>query len=147
MSRIRVVSRSAFPSTGAWMAVDAKGLRSLHELYALPARCRAQESIMHTPYSMTVPSCLTPIQELVGATAPPPPGIVMLPEGTRGESKGRWLLLSDGRLVEPYQASHADLEQHGAVEVERIRIQRDIPDQIMDGWIQIHSLSRVCCGF
>jgi hypothetical protein len=70
------------------------------------------------------------------------PGLVRIPEGTRGTATGRMFVLPGGRLAEPYPANTFDMARDGAIEVERIRITQP-PNRGLEGWVYTGSLRRV----
>ena len=74
------------------------------------------------------------------------PGLVFLPNGTKGVWKGRRFLLEGGRLVEPHPANSYDMIRDGAVEIERIRVTEG-PQKGLEGWIPSDRLQRLLTMF
>lgn len=134
--RIRIVRG------GALMALDTEGLKRLNELYSIPKACTEENMASSTD----------PLRFQVCFPSPKPAqaeanknGIVVIPDGTEAEFNGSGFVLPGGRIVFPYPANTYDMARDGAVEVEKIRITKP-PNQGLEGWIEIHSLRRVCCG-
>jgi hypothetical protein len=140
--QIRIVRDSG----GALMALNAPGLRELHELYSFPKACT--EDFGKSETDAGVKGVL--LLKFCNQPAPPitrqmvKEGIVLIPGGTRAIVIGRSFILPGGRLVDPYSANTYDMARDGAVEVERIRITQP-PNENLEGWVA-SGLGRVCCG-
>jgi hypothetical protein len=70
------------------------------------------------------------------------PGLVFLPNGTKGVWKAQRFLLESGRLVEPYPANSYDMVRDGALEVEKIQVTEG-PQKGLEGWIPSERLQRI----
>jgi hypothetical protein len=132
---------------GTLMATNSDGLRQLHDFYALPKTCAeanmrtAREALAHKPEEAirVIRLCWPvskPIPNNIG------PGLVRIPEGTRGIVTNRQFVLPGGRLVEPYAANTYDMARDGAIEVERIKITQP-PNAGLEGWVYTGALGRV----
>src|SRR5260370_40863175 len=138
---------------GVVMAVDADGLRQLNELYSLPKTCtKANLAALEKArrISSTGAVALMEMQLCFPMTKPVTSqmikkGVVLIPGKTKAKYMGRSFVLPGGSLVEPYAANTYDMARDGAVEVEKIKITQQ-PNKNLEGWIEIHFLTRVCCG-
>jgi hypothetical protein len=112
--RIRIVNDRR--GTGTWMAIDEDGLKALSE----------------TP----------------GMDSDAPPELtshlVLVPNKTRGNYKGRYFLYKGGRLVVPFPTSESDNAKW--VEVEKIRIIEG-PSKGVEGWVVSGRLKRLLTMF
>jgi hypothetical protein len=130
------------------MAVDADGLRELNELYALPKACTKD-------LGQSTADAVMKMRLLLQFCSPDPPpitnnmirkGVVLIPEGRRALSIGKWgIILPGGRLVDYYPATTYEMARDGAVEVEQIRIAQP-PNENLEGWIVTQFLGRICCS-
>lgn len=136
-ARIRIVRGDAA------MAFDAEGLRRLNELYSLPKTC-TEENMRTATLLIRLHACFPSRKPISVEDAKN--GIFLVPDGTAAEYEGRSFVLPGGRLVLPYPSNTYDMARDGAVEVEKIRITQP-PNEGLEGWIEVHFLQRVCCGF
>jgi hypothetical protein len=126
-------------SEGALMAMNAEGLRSLNEIYALPKNCT--EANMRSAH---VPEVLTLCVPRLSAKNENRAGLIHLLPGTKAVATSRMFVLPGGRLVSPYAANTYDMARDGAVEIEHIKIHSQHRE--VDGWVVAGQLQRVCCA-
>ncbi len=87
----------------------------------------AQNGIVLAPDVYTLIVLMTP-------NAAPPPGLIAIPNGTKGLGLSR-KFLKEGKLVDPYPANNYDMEREGAVEVVLFQVTEG-PLRGARGWVQ-----------